>query len=68
MNIRDFKDKYVFLKDVFNKIKKSIKVKPKNIKLNTKKLKNNLKIWLRENQNSYQKIQIILNLIGHKNK
>ena len=27
MNIRDFKDKYVFLKDVFNKIKKSIKVK-----------------------------------------
>lgn len=27
MNIRDFKDKYVFLKDVFNKIKKNIKVK-----------------------------------------
>ena len=27
MNIRDFKDKYVFLKDVFNKIKKSVKVK-----------------------------------------
>ena len=27
MNIRDFKNKYVFLKDVFNKIKKSIKVK-----------------------------------------
>ena len=27
MNIRDFKDKYVFLKDVFNNIKKNIKVK-----------------------------------------
>ena len=27
MNIRDFKDKYVFLKDVFNNIKKKIKVK-----------------------------------------
>ena len=27
MNIRDFKDKYVFLKDVFNNIKKMIKVK-----------------------------------------
>ena len=27
MNIRDYKDKYVFLKDVFNKIKKNIKVK-----------------------------------------
>ena len=27
MNIRDFKDKYVFLKDVFNNIKKYIKVK-----------------------------------------
>ena len=27
MNIRDFKDKYVFLKDVFNTIKKNIKVK-----------------------------------------
>ena len=27
MNIRDFKDKYVFLKDVFNDIKKNIKVK-----------------------------------------
>ena len=27
MNIRDFKDKYVFLKDVFNKIKKSLKVR-----------------------------------------
>ena len=27
MNIRDFKDKYVFLKDVFNNIKKNIKVR-----------------------------------------
>ena len=27
MNIRNFKDKYVFLKDVFNNIKKKIKVK-----------------------------------------
>jgi len=27
MNIRDFKNKYVFLKDVFNKIKKGIKIK-----------------------------------------
>ena len=27
MNIRDFKDKYVFLKDIFDKIKKNIKVK-----------------------------------------
>jgi hypothetical protein len=27
MNIRDYKDKYVFLKDIFNKIKKNIKVK-----------------------------------------
>lgn len=27
MNIRSFKNKYVFLKDVFNKIKKDIKVK-----------------------------------------
>ena len=29
MNIRNFKDKYVFLKDVFNNIKKNIKVKGK---------------------------------------
>ena len=27
MNIRDFKDKYVFLKDVFNNIRKNIKVR-----------------------------------------
>ena len=27
MNIRDYKDKYVFLKDVFNNIKKNIKVR-----------------------------------------
>ena len=27
MNIRDYKEKYVFLKDIFNKIKGSIKVK-----------------------------------------
>jgi len=27
MNIRDFKEKYTFLKDVYNKIKKNIKVK-----------------------------------------
>ena len=27
MNIRNFKDKYVFLKDIFNSIKKNIKVK-----------------------------------------
>ena len=27
MNIRDYKEKYLFLKDVFNKIKKNIKVR-----------------------------------------
>ena len=32
MNIRDFKDKYVFLKDVFNKIKKNINIQQKQIK------------------------------------
>ena len=45
MNIRDFKDKYVFLKDIFDKIKKNIKVKggKRDRQLSYKEYRKNIK-------------------------